>query len=339
MSSETRARVVLVSEIARLGRRRLEPLERTFELVDRHDLDNVRDAHVLADGLAGAWAVIAGSERYDADGLDLLPDLRLIARCGVGYDAIDIESATAHGVLVTITVDANSDGVADLAVALMLACLRRLALGDRSAREGMWRPEGLAGDLTGATVGVVGLGRIGRKLVERLGGFGCRLLATEPDPDRDFCGAHGVEVVPLAELLPVVDVLSLHAPLTDDTRALIGTRELAAMKSSAVLVNTSRGGLVDEAALVEALRERRLAGAGLDVFAREPLPPDHPLATLDNVVLSPHAASFSRRTVGRMLDAVTATLLDVAAGRIPPGCLNPEAVGGTARPPPTASAG
>src|SRR5262249_29208289 len=184
-----RPRVVLVSEIARLGREHLDPLEETFELVDRHDLDNVRDPHAVAAQLAGAWAVVAGSERYDAETIDLLPDLRLIARCGVGYDAIDVAAATGRGVPVTITADANSDGVADLTLALMLACLRRLALGDRSAREGRWRPDGLAGDLTGATVGIVGLGRIGRKVVERLGGVRGTIPADEPLPPQGFCRA------------------------------------------------------------------------------------------------------------------------------------------------------
>lgn len=329
MAGTARARVVLVSEIARLGREHLTRLDGTFELVERHDLDNVRDARLLEEGLAGAWAVVAGSERYDAETLDLLPGLRLIVRCGVGHDAIDVEAATVRGVPVTITADANSDGVAELALTLALACLRRVALCDRNVRDGAWRPDGLAGDLTGAIVGVVGLGRIGRKFVERLGGFGCRILATEPYPDEDFCRAHGVEVVALAALLPAVDVLSLHAPLTPDTRVLIGPGELAAMKPSAVLVNTSRGGLVDEPALVEALRNGRLAAAGLDVFAQEPLPHGHPLAGLENVVLSPHVASFSRRTVERMLAAVATSLLDAEAGRIPAGCINPEALGRT----------
>jgi len=330
VDASTRPRVVLVSEIARLGRQHLEPVEETFDLVARHELDNVRDERVLADGLAGAWAVVAGSERYDAAVLDLVPSLRLIARCGVGYDAIDVGAASARGVAVTITADANADGVADLALALMLACLRRLVTADRSVRGGGWRPDVLAGDLAGATVGVVGLGRVGRKVVERLGGFGCRLLAHEPYPDQEFCRAHGVSVVSLEELLSASDVVTLHAPLTEKTRALIGAPELAAMKPSAVLVNTSRGGLVDEEALLASLREGRLAGAGLDVFAAEPLPPAHPLLALDNVVLSPHAASFSRRTVERMLAAATASLLDAAAGRIPAGCLNPDAVGSTA---------
>ncbi len=320
-----RPRVVLVSEIARLGRGHLVALEERFELVARHDLDNVADDGVLAAGLDGAWAVVAGAERYSERLLRLLPSLRLIARAGVGFDAIDVDAATRHGVLVTTTPDANADAVADLALALVLACLRRLPLGDRSVRAGGWRPDGLGGDLAGATVGVVGLGRIGRKVVERLRGFGCRVLAHEPQPDVEFCSRHGVRLLELDELLPQVDVLTLHAPLTPSTRGLIGADELASLKQTAILVNTARGGLVDEEALVAALREGALGGAALDVFAREPLPPDHPLRAFENVLLSPHVASYTRGSVARMLAAVSTTLEDAAAGRVPPGCINPDA--------------
>ena len=320
-----RDRIALVSELARLGREHLAPLEPSFELVERHELDNVRDEHVLVDGLNRAWGVVAGSEAYTEQTLSRLPDLRIIARCGVGFDAIDVDAATAHAVVVSTTPDANADGVADLALALMLACLRRLLLTDRSARAGAWRPPGLGGDLSYATVGVIGLGRIGRNVVRRLDGFGCRLLAVEPSPDQDFCHEYGVELVQLETLLSAVDVLSIHVPLTKSTRKLIGVGELALMKPSAVVINTSRGGIIDEQALIDALTNDRIAAAGLDVYEREPLTADHPLTTLDNVVLSPHAASFSRLSVERMLSAVCASITDAAEGRLPTGCINPGA--------------
>jgi D-3-phosphoglycerate dehydrogenase / 2-oxoglutarate reductase len=318
-------RVVLVSEIAGLGREHLRPLEQRFELVERYELDSIHDEQVLVDGLDGAWAVVAGSETYTDALLTRLPDLRIIARCGVGIDAIDLAAATAHAVAVSITPDANSDGVADLAVGLMLVCLRRILAGDHSARTGAWRPEGLSGDLGNATVGVVGLGRVGQKMVRRLGGFDCRLLAFETHPDRDFCRDHGVTLVELATLLSEVDVLSVHVPLTPSTRRLIGARELALMKPSAILVNTSRGGVIDERALIAALSQNQLAGAGLDVYEHEPLTADHPLTTLDNVVLSPHAASFSRQTAAKILNSVSTSITDAAAGRLPFGCMNPDA--------------
>ena len=318
-------RVVLVSEIARLGRDQLNGLEAGFQLIERYDLDNVRDQDLLAGGLEGAWGVVAGSEAYTAPLLDRLPELRIVARCGVGFDAIDVDAATARGVVVSTTPDANSEGVADLALTLTLGCLRRVLLGDRSARSGAWRPPGLAGDLAGATVGIVGLGRVGRNVARRLHGFGCRLLAVEPYPDLDFCRELGIELVELETMLPQVDVLSIHTPLTASTRKLIGTAELALLQPTAVVVNTSRGTVIDEPALIDALARGRLAGAGLDVFEREPLAAGHPLTKLENVVLSPHAASFSRRTVRRMLDSVRTSIANAAEGVLPEGCLNPEA--------------
>jgi D-3-phosphoglycerate dehydrogenase len=314
-----RLRVALVSLLAGLGAEHLEPIEESFEVVDRRDLDATSDEEALIAGLAGVWGVIAGSETYTARVLSALPDLRIVARCGVGFDAVDLEAATAHGIAVTTTPDANSEGVADLALALMLACLRRIVPTDRGARGGAWRRAVLSGDLAGATVGIVGLGRVGRRVALRLRGFDCRLLAFEPFPDLDFCREHGVELVELDALLREADVVTVHVPLTDGTRRLLGARELELLKPSAVVVNTSRGTVFDEAALVEALASGRIAGAGLDVYEREPLAAGHPLTALDNVVLSTHSASFTRLSVARMLAAIHESLSDAEAGRRPHG--------------------
>jgi len=322
-----RPRVVLVSLLSKLGREHARPLEERFEVIERHDLDATHDEAALVIGLAGAWGVVAGSETYTERVLSGLPDLRLIARVGVGFDAIDVAAATARGIAVATTPDANSDGVADLTLALMLACLRRIAAGDRHVRTGAWRLPGLSGDLTNATVGVVGLGRVGRKVVRRLTGFGCRILAYEPFPDREFCAEHGVELADLHALLPEVDVLSIHVPLTPETRRLVGPRELALLKPTAIVVNTSRGPVLDEVALVDALTNGRLAGAALDVYEHEPLHQAHPLAALDTVVLSAHAASFSRLSVERMLDSICTSLFEGVEGELPLGCINPEAWG------------
>jgi len=321
----TRPRVVLLSSLAKLGREQLDPLGAAFELVERFDLDATHDEVALVDGLEGAWAVVAGSETYTQRVLASLPELRLIVRCGVGFDAIDVPAATARRVAVATTPDANSDGVADLTLALMLACLRRITLGDRHVRSGGWRLPGLSGDLTGATVGVVGLGRVGRNVVRRLAGFGCRILAYEPYPDLEFCAEYAVELAELEALLPRVDVLSIHVPLTDETYRLLGSRELALLKPTAILVNTSRGAVLDEPALVEALVAGRIAGAALDVYDQEPLDTAHPFTTLGNVVLSAHAASFTRLSVARMLASASASLFAAAAGELPLGCVNPGA--------------
>ena len=163
-------------------------------------------------------------------------------------------------------------------------------------------------------------------MAARVRGFGCKILALEPEPDREFCAAHGVELAELEDLLPRVDLLTLHAPLTDATRGLLGARELrGSLPRHAVLVNTARGQLIDQAALVSALRERTIAAAGLDVFEREPLTGDDPLTALPNVILTGHVASFTRLAIRRTGAAVVSHLRELLAGRLPPGCLNPHA--------------
>jgi phosphoglycerate dehydrogenase-like enzyme len=317
---------VLTSVVARYGRAHLQPLEEAgFELVERFDLNDVRDVDVLVGAFDGAWATIAGGEPYSRGLLERLPGLRAIARGGVGYDAIDVAAATDTGVVVLTTPGANSDSVADWTLTLMLACLRRVLVTDQAVRDGRWRLPELAGDLAAATVGIVGLGEIGRAVAWRLSGFGCRLLAVDPNPDEVFCRKAGIELLALDELLPQVDVLTLHAPLSAETRHSIGAPELALMKPEAVLVNTSRGAAVDESALIDALKGGRLAGAGLDVFEHEPLTAEHPLSSLSNVVLSPHSASFTRLGIRRMAERVVENLMAVTTGDLPPGCVNPDA--------------
>jgi phosphoglycerate dehydrogenase-like enzyme len=295
------------------------------ELVERFDLGDTDDEAALAAALAGAFGVVAGGEPYTREVLAGAGGLRAIVRFGAGYDRIDLGAATAAGVAVCTVPGANADSVADMALALMLACLRRLRELDEAVRAGGWRPAWLGRDLAGATVGVVGLGAIGRAVVPRLGGFDCRVLAVEPAPDLAFCARHAVELVELGALLPRVDVLTLHVPLAPGTRHLIGAAELAALPDHAVLVNTARGGLVDEAALVRALRDGGIAAAGLDVFEREPLPAASPLAAMPNVLLSAHASSATELGVRRTGEAVAASLRELLAGRLPGGCLNPQA--------------
>jgi phosphoglycerate dehydrogenase-like enzyme len=269
---------------------------------------------------------VAGSEPYTREVLVEASDLRAIARCGVGYDAVDVAAATDRGVAVLITPNGNFDTVADFALTLMLACLRQLLQNDQRVREGGWRAAELAGDLAGATVGVVGLGRIGRAVARRLHGFGCHILGVEPFPDLAACARLGIELVSLEEMLPQVDVLTLHTPRLPETVGLIGAPQLARMKPSAVLVNTSRGGIVDELALDHALRSGALAAAALDVFETEPLRPDHPLLTCPNVILTGHVSSFTRLAAQRTVDEVVDNLLAVASGLIPEGCVNPAAL-------------
>lgn len=293
-----------------------------FELVWRHDLAQAPAPADLVAGLDGVWAVIAGSEHYPAEVLDRAPTLRAIARPGVGFDAIDVDAASRLGIAVLITRGANDESVADHTLALILAGLRRLVELDRRTRTGAWRPTEVGHELFGSTVGIVGLGAIGRAVAKRLAGVDCRLLAAEPAPDEAFCRRHDVAVMPLDLLLPRVDVLTIHVPLTPQTRGLVGARELGLLAPHALVVNTARGGIIDEDALVVALAEGRIAGAALDVFEREPLGADDPLAGLPNVTLSPHHAAFTAEAIQRMVAGTIDNLTAVAAGKLPPGCVN-----------------
>src|SRR5262249_6984089 len=234
--------------------------------------------------LKGVVATIAGSEPYTRRVLDAHPTLRVIARAGVGYDAVDVATATEHGVAVTITPGTNQDAVAEHTFALMLALAKNLIPQHLGTRAGNW-PRQANLPLRGRTLGIVGLGRIGKAVALRGIAFGMPLLAYEPCPDGRFVAQHDVALVPVGELLADSDYVSLHVPLTTESKYLINERTLGLMKPTAFLVNTSRGGLVCEADLLKALRSRRIAGAALDVFEEEPAVAN-PLFDLDNVVLT-----------------------------------------------------
>jgi len=295
-----------------------------FAVERRHELENVLDAERVATGLRGYWGVCAGGEIYSRAVLEGLPDLRIVARMGVGYDRVDVPAATELGVLVSITPGTIEPAVAEWTIAHMLAVRRRLFLADRAVRGGKWTlPQVLGPSLIGATVGLVGLGRIGREVAKRLAGFGCTLIGSDPVADPALWHERGVEVVDLGTLLERSDVVSLHIPLTAETRGLIGARELARMRPSAILINTSRGGLIDEDALAAAIRDGRIAGAGLDAFAKEPLPATSPLLDLDNVVLTGHVAYATRAAALAAGQNAIDAIVKLARGEVPIGSLNP----------------
>jgi glyoxylate reductase len=267
----------------------------------------------LIDRVRGAEGLLTLlTDRVDAALLDAAPGLRAIANYAVGTDNIDLEAATARGIPVGNTPDVLTETTAELAFALMLAVARRIVEADAAVRAGdwpEWRPDAFLGrDLHGATLGVVGFGRIGQAVARRAEGFGMTVV-------------HGI---PLHELLERSDFVSLHAPLTPDTRGMIGADQLAAMKPTAVLVNTARGPLVDTAALERALRDGQIAGAGLDVTDPEPLPAAHSLLTAPNLVVVPHIGSATHRTRESMADMAVDNLLAALAGRRMPHCANPE---------------
>ncbi|MDI7277183.1 MAG: hydroxyacid dehydrogenase [Anaerolineae bacterium] len=247
------------------------------------------------------------------------PKLRIIARHGAGTDNIDLEAARERGVVVTNTPDATTNSVAEHTLALLLAVARRIALADRGLRAGTWetRDRCLGIDLANQTLGVVGFGRIGRRVASICHlGLGMSVVYYDPQPPPGG-QQPWARPLPLDDLLAASDAVTLHVPLSPATRHLIGRRELALLKPTAILVNASRGPVLDEAALIDALREGRLAGAGLDVFEREPIQGVHPLCQFENVVLTPHIASATEGTIRRMAIEAVEEVLAVLAGKAP----------------------
>jgi phosphoglycerate dehydrogenase-like enzyme len=239
--------------------------------------------------LLPAHAVIAGGEFFSAAVIDVLPNLRVIARAGVGYDRVDVVAATRRGIAVTITPTANHEAVAEQTFALILACAKDLVIGHRSLLAGQWRRD-LTEPIRGKTLGLLGLGRIGRSTAVRGLAMKMKVIACEKLPNMEFVRQHGIELVSFDELLARSDYLSLHCPYCEETHHIINEKTLARMKRGSTLINTARGKLVDEAALVAALAGGHLRAAGLDVFEEEPPARDNPLFALENVVLTPHLA-------------------------------------------------
>jgi D-3-phosphoglycerate dehydrogenase len=259
-----------------------------------------------------------------------LPRLRLLVRYGVGVDGIDLDAATERGIPVVNVPDYGTDEVANHAVALLLALARRLPLLDRQTRAGRWNVFEAVPihRLAGQTVGILGCGRIGSRVARKLQGFDLRLLATDP-----YLAElpTGVTRVPFERLLEASDALTIHCPLTAETRHLVGREALRRMKPTAVLINTARGGIVDTAALTDALREGRLRGAGLDVTEEEPLDPEHPLLRMDHVIVTPHAAWYSEEGRRDLKRRVAEETVRVLRGGRPLHCVNPEVFGRSER--------
>lgn len=278
-------------------------------------------AGAQADALIVQWAPV------DAWALERLPRLRMVSRLGIGTDMIDVAAATRHGIAVANTPDYCIDEVTAHTLALLLAFARRLVDYDRELRSGLWAPT--AGDPPArrpadTTVAVIGLGRIGRRVAEGAHALGFRVLGCDPNVEPAAFAAHGAEQADLRRALAEADYVTLHLPLTDATRGLVGREALRAMKRDSVLINTCRGGLVDEAALIDALRDGTIAGAGLDVYGQEPLPEDSALRSLPNVLLTPHAAWFSPAALSDLPRRAAEQVADFLAGRHVPTILNPD---------------
>jgi glyoxylate reductase len=281
--------------------------------------DGAPPTEAIADGAREAEGLLCLlTDRIDAALLRACPHLRVISSCSVGVDHVDLAAAAARGIPVGYTPGVLVETTADLAFGLLLAAARRIPEADRYLRDGSWTPahrwdpEALLGrDLHGATLGIVGLGAIGRAVARRAAGFGMRVLGWSRTPR----ALPGVEATSLERLLAEADFVSLHVALTPETRGLLGEREIAAMRPGAILINTARGGLLDEAALAAALSSGKLAAAALDVFEQEPLPADSPLRKAPNLVLTPHIGSASIATRTRMADLAVENLLAGLEGR------------------------
>ena len=287
---------------------------------------------VLREGVAHKEGLLGLlTDQIDTALIDAAPGLTVISQCAVGYDNIDLSAATARGIPVGNTPGVLTDATADFAFALLMAAARRLGEAFDFVRSGQWQTWGLTlllgQEVYGATLGIVGLGRIGQALARRARGFGMEVLyhdtARQPKAEAEL----GLEYRSLDDLLRESDFVSVHTTLTDETRGLIGARAFALMKSTAILINTSRGPVVDSEALYQALQEGQIAYAALDVTDPEPLPADHKLLTLPNLIVAPHIASATVRSRTRMAMMAVENLLAGLAGEHLPHCVNPEVYG------------
>ncbi len=280
----------------------------------------------LASGRDGLVTTL--NDRIDGAFLDQVPEVKVVSNFAVGFDNIDVDACTQRGVAVCITPDVLTDTTADFAFALLMAAARRVSESHQSIPKGEWKtwePLGYLGQVVHrATLVIVGMGRIGVAMAKRASGFGMPVIYSDMNRNEHAEQELGVEYVEFNDLLQRSDFVSVHTPLTPQTRGLFGAAQFQAMKESAVLINTARGPVVDTDALVEALRSGEIWGAGLDVTDPEPLPADHPLLSIDRAVICPHIASASETTRSRMAQLAAENVKAVLTKTTPPRCLNPE---------------
>jgi D-3-phosphoglycerate dehydrogenase len=278
---------------------------------------------LLIELLRGKQGIIAGVEEpLRRRVMEASPELKVISRLGVGVDNVELAAATEHGIVVTITLEANVNATADLTFALIMAVARRIPQLDRIMREGHWQLV-IAEDVSEKTLGIVGLGRIGKAVARRARGFDMKILACDKMQDPVFADEYGICYVSLQELLSSSDFVTIHLSPSPQTVKFIGETELNLMKPTAFLINASRGVIVDETALIRALQEGWIAGAGLDVYEKEPLK-ESPLLTLSNVVLTPHIGGATSPALRAMSWRSAENVVQVLRGQKPMGVVNPE---------------
>jgi glyoxylate reductase len=319
--------VAVTREIPDAG---LQPLREAtkVKLWDQELPPSAEELDELLQGCDGAITLL--TDHIDGSVLDRHPSLRVISNFAVGFDNIDVPAATERGVLVCNTPEVLTNATADHTWALLLAAARRIPESIAYVRAGKWKTWGplllLGREVSGATIGIVGLGRIGKEVAKRARGFDMRVLAFDPFEDGVFAREHEVTYVPLEQLLVDSDFVTLHVALTDETQHLIGAPELGRMKLTAILVNASRGPVVDTDALVDALRNGSILGAALDVTDPEPLSADHALVNMTNCIVVPHTASATVQTRDRMAELAARNLLAGLRGERPPAAVNADEV-------------
>jgi D-3-phosphoglycerate dehydrogenase len=278
----------------------------------------LRSDDEVAEILQGASATIAWGTQYTSKILSNLPDLRVIARRGVGFDRVDVAAATANNIVVTITPEGNYEAVAEHAMSLIFTLAKSLRNNDINMRSGSWL-NSFGSPIRGSILGIVGLGRIGKCLAVMGKNMNMHVVATESMPDQQFVKDHDIDLMSLDDLFRKSDYISLHCPLTDQTRGMVNKEKLSLMKSDASIVNTARGGLIVESDLIDALKSGSIASAGLDVFEQEPISPDNLLTGLDNVILTPHMAGNDHMSRKTMSLGAASNIIELHKGGWPEG--------------------
>lgn len=290
------------------------------------------DEAAQIESLTGYFGIVAGAEPYSREVLEALPGLRIIARSGVGFDAIDIDAANDLGIYVTVTAGVNAIGVAEHALSMLLALLHRSRAYHDRVSLGRWRDGEFFDELHGSTVGIIGYGRIGRSFARIIAPLDVAILVYDPAILPDLTEVGVTLFDDIGDMLPKCDVVSLHVPLNESTRHLLGARQFGLLPKGAIVVNTSRGPVLDESALVDALMSGHLGGAALDVMDIEPAVVNSPLIGIDNCILSPHISSFGKRTISMMSHLIVEQLDAASRGEPPEGLVSLPALTGRVDP-------
>ena len=291
-------------------------LDKRYRPLEQNELIELLKEH-------NAYANVMPAQVIDSNVLDACPSVKLFARMGAGFDGIDLDACTKRGVAVTNTPGGNAEAVAEYALSMMLALSRKIVMIDAATRKGVWK-QVFGTCLLRKTIGILGFGNIGKCVAKFVKGFDMRILVYDVYKDEEFAKKHGCTYVPLETLLRESDFITIHTPFIDETANMISTKEFEMMKPGVQLCNCARGGVVDEAAMIAALKSGKLKGAALDVFSEEPLPLSSELYKLENVILSPHTAGMTYEGRGKVVEMAFQNVVEFSEGKIPSGTINKE---------------